>query len=262
MNEFFYRYFVAPVLTYSGYNIVNTLAYASILIFAIFFVYKILRKLKIEINGKFGLALVPWITLGSFLRVLEDYYHISYLLVSPLIYIVIFLAAFSCLLLSLLLEKKTEITYLSFFFSFGFILAGIAFTQIKIINFIGIFQILSLDFLFLISIFLLGNIPRITKTLYNKFTIFSQLYDSSSTFVSVQFYGFREQHVLPNFIISLMGGDWIFFIFIKFLAVLIFVYFVDTNVKDKNLGNWLKLVVVILGVAQGTRDMLSLGVFS
>jgi len=78
----------------------------------------------------------------------------------------------------------------------------------------------------------------------------------------VQFYGFREQHVLPNFIISLMGGHWVFFIFIKFLAVLIFVYFVDTNVKDKNLGNWLKLVVVILGVAQGTRDMLSLGVFS
>lgn len=262
MDEFFYRYFVDPILNYSGYNLVNTLAYASILIFAIFFVYKILEKLKIEVNGKFGLALLPWIALGSFLRVLEDYYNISYLLVSPFIYIMIFLVTFSFLLLSLLLEKKTEITYLNFFFSFGFIFAGISFTQIKIINFIAISQILSLDLLFLIFIFALGDKARITKTLFNKFTIFSQLYDSSSTFVAVQFYGFKEQHVLPNFIISLMGGNWIFFIFIKFLAVLIFVYFVDSNVKDKNLNNWLKLVVVILGVAQGTRDMLSLGVFS
>ena len=261
MYEFLYKYFIEPILTFSGYNIVNTITYATILIFAIFLVYGILNKLKIKIDGKFGLSLLPWILLGSFLRVLEDYNHISYFLISPLIYITIFSITFLFLLFSLFLERKTKIPYNSYFFSFGFILAGISFTQIKIINFVGISQIIFLDLLFLILTLILGNITKTTKNLFNKLTIFSQIYDSTSTYVSVQFYSFREQHVLPNLIIPLLGGNWIFFIFIKFIIILIFVYFVNFYVKDKNFGNWLKLVVIILGVAQGTRDMISLGVF-
>jgi uncharacterized membrane protein len=261
MYEFFHKYFVEPILISSGYNIVNTLAYALILIFAIFFVYKILNKLKIKIDGKFVLALLPWVLLGSILRVLEDYKHISYFLISPLIYITIFSITFSFLLFSLFLEKKTKITYHSYLFSFGFILAGIFFTQIRITNFIGIYQILSLDLFALVLILIFSNIARTTKPLFNKFTIFSQIYDSNSTFVSLQFYNFREQHVLPNFIISILGGNWIFFVFIKFIVVLLFVYLVDSYIKNKNFRNWLKLVVIILGTAQGTRDMLALGVF-
>ncbi|HIE41619.1 MAG TPA: DUF63 family protein [Candidatus Aenigmarchaeota archaeon] len=257
MYEFFHKYFVLPILNFSGYNFVNTFVYAIILIFAIYFVFKLLKILKIKIDEKFALSLLPWILLGSILRVIEDSsLDLIYFLISPIIYLTIFLIAFSFLLFSLFLEKRTKITWQIYFFSFGFILSGIFFTQIHFVNFFGATQILTLDLIIFILVFYLGSFLRLTKNLWNKFTIFSQLYDASSTFISLQFWGYREQHILPNLLLSIFG-NWSFFIF-KFLIVVLFIYVVDSNIKNKEFRNWLKLIVILLGVAQGTRDLLRL----
>ena len=262
MYEFFHEFFISPILNSTGYNIVNTLTYAIILIFAVFGVYKALEKLKIRIDGKFGLGLLPWILLGSVLRVLEDSgYFISYFLISPLIYITIFIIAFSFLLICLALERLTKIKYQSYFFSLGFILVGTFFTQVNIINFSGIAQVLVLDLIWLLLILKLGELKKFTQPLFNKLTIFSQVYDANSTFISLQFYSFREQHLLPNLLISLVGGNWVFFIFIKLAIVVLLIYFIEKYLESENFKNWVKLVIIVLGVAQGTRDMLSLGVF-
>ncbi len=262
MYNLFEAYFVNPILNLSGYNWVNTLTYATILIISIFLIYKLLKFLKIKIDGKFGLALLPWILLGSILRVLEDSgYLINYFLISPLIYFTLFGLTFSFLLISLGFEKQTKVKYQSYFFTFGFILAGIFFTQVNITNFIGILQVLSLDVFFLILILKLGNLKKFTRSLFNKLTIFSQVFDANATFISLQFYAFKEQHVVPNIIMSSLGGNWFFFIFIKLGVVIAIIYFVEKYLENENFKNWLKLIVIILGVAQGTRDILALGVF-
>ncbi len=260
MYNLFEAYFVNPILNLSGYNWVNTLTYAIVLVLAIFLVYKVLEKLNIKIDGKFGLSLLPYIFLGSTLRALRDSnYLVSPIFVSPLIYILVFLITFSLLLFSLFLEKKTKIPFQNYFFSFGFILAGIFFTQIKFLNFTAAGQILGLDLLLFILIFSLGRVTKLTKTLWNKFTIFSQLFDASSTFVSLHFWGYSEQHVLPNLVFGFFG-DWSFFL-IKLSVVLLLIYFIDSSVKNKNFSNWLKLVIIILGIAQGTRDLLRISAF-
>jgi uncharacterized membrane protein len=250
-------------LNSTGYNPIDTLTFAFLFILIAILFYKIvLKRLKIKVDGRFSLALLPWILLGSILRVLEDSgYFVTYFLISPLIYITIFVLAFSSLLLAIFFWKKTKIPYHIYFFTIGFILDGIFFTQLKITFFEGIINVLLLDIVLLSLILILGNLSEITKSLYNKFTIFSQVYDASSTFISVQFYGYSEQHVLPNFLIPLLGGNWFFFVIIKFLIALILVYAIDIYIENKNFGNWLKLLVIILGTAQGTRDMLMLGVF-
>ena len=50
MPDFFQQYFIDPVMTGSGYNIYNTLAYAVILVVAAFATYKLLKKMKITIG--------------------------------------------------------------------------------------------------------------------------------------------------------------------------------------------------------------------
>ncbi len=260
MFNFLETYFINPILNLSGYNWVNTLTYAVILIISVFLIYKLLKFLKIKIDGKFALSLFPYILLGSTLRALKDAnFFVSPVFVSPLIYILVFLFTLSFLLFSLFLEKKTKIPFQSYFFSFGFILAGIFFTQINFLNFTAAGQILGLDLLLFILIFSLGRLTELTKTLWNKFTIFSQLFDASSTFVSLHFWGYSEQHVLPNLVFGFFG-DWSFFL-IKLIVVLLLIYFIDSSVKNKNFSNWLKLVIIILGIAQGTRDLLRISAF-
>ena len=46
--DFFQQYFIDPVMQGTGYNIYNTLAYALILILAVFATYKLLKKMKIS----------------------------------------------------------------------------------------------------------------------------------------------------------------------------------------------------------------------
>ena len=45
---FFEDYFLRPVLEHTGYNPINTAAYALLLIVALFLVYKILAKIEIR----------------------------------------------------------------------------------------------------------------------------------------------------------------------------------------------------------------------
>ena len=254
--DIFQTYFVDPILNASGYNWINTSVYALIFVFAVFLIYnKVLEPLKIKIDGRFALALLPYIFLGSVLRALKDSgFLISPLFVTPLIYLFIFTFTLALLVFSLFLEKKTKIPFQSYFFSFGFILAGIFFTQLQFVNFTAAAQILGLDLLIFLLVFGLGNYTKLTKSFWNKSVIFSQLFDASSTFVSLQFWGYSEQHVLPNLIFGFFG-NWSFFI-VKLVVALLLLYIIDSSIKNKNFGNWIKLVVIILGIALGTRDLL------
>ena len=261
-NEFFQTYFAEPVLNVSGYSIYNTLVYALILVAAIMIIYHcLLKPLKIKIDGKFALALSPFIFLGSILRVLRDSgYLSSWFFVSPVIYLLLFSVTLGFLLLSLSLEKKTKIPYQSYLFSTGFALAGISFTQLQFINFTAAAQILGIDFVIFILIFSLGNLAKLTKPLFNKMVILSQLFDASSTFVGVQIYHHAEQHVVPNLLFDLTGGVWSFFI-VKFIIAILLLYVLDNSIEDKNFRNWIKIIVIILGFALGIRDLFQIMIF-
>jgi len=69
LEEFVNEYFVRPIVEYSGYNIVNTLIYAVIALAAAYALFLVLRK---RFTKEFILYLVPFIFLGSTIRVMAD----------------------------------------------------------------------------------------------------------------------------------------------------------------------------------------------
>ena len=74
-----------------AYNIVNTLAYALILVPALLFIYRVLERLKVRVDTRFVLMLSPFLVLGGAARALEDAQYfsrpVSYAFISPLIYV-------------------------------------------------------------------------------------------------------------------------------------------------------------------------------
>jgi len=256
--ELIEKYFIEPIITGSGYNWVNTLVYAILLIFFGYIVFRAIRKLGIEIDSKFAMSVFPYILMASILRSLNDIgvFH-TYLLVTPFAYIYAFAITFSCLVLSLILARRFKVSFHALFFSLGFVLAGIFFTQLKFQNLFAVGQILALDLLFFVLIFL----PVWKASLWNKSALFAQMFDASSTFIAVAYYGFLEQHVLPNILFGFAGSVAIFFV-AKFAVVLAFLWAVDSGVEDKNLRNFLKLIVFMLGIGQGFRDLLMVAAFA
>jgi len=264
VSGFFEEYFVRPVMNGSGYNLVNTSVYALLLVVSAYVVFRALRKLNVEIDANFAMSLFPYIALGSIIRSLRDIGFLSgWVFVTPAVYIVVFSITFSSLVLSIFIAERMKLSYHSLFFAFGFALAGILFTQLRFHNLLAAAQILALDLFLFILIFvpILGQAPIWKASLWNKFAVFGQLFDASSTYVAMTFYGFGEQHVLPNILFDLAGGVWIFFI-AKAAIALLFVWAVDSAIEDKNMKNFLKLIVFILGFGQGFRDLLMVAAFA
>lgn len=85
------------VTAQQGYTILSEITYGIILIISLFIIYNILKKLKIVVDWRFCLSLLPFIIFGPVTRVLEDtqYFDVPfvYWFISPLIYVQIGLFA-------------------------------------------------------------------------------------------------------------------------------------------------------------------------
>ena len=92
-----------------GYTIISEITYGIILVIALYAIYNLLKKLKIIIDWKFCLALLPYILFGPVTRVLEDadFFNIPtvYVFISPLIYFQIAFYAISFILIGYYFNK-------------------------------------------------------------------------------------------------------------------------------------------------------------
>ena len=113
ITEFITKYYIDPIRYGQPYNIVDTLTYAVILIIAVYLIYRWLNRTGFPVDGKFVLATIPFIVLGGLLRVVEDTGYITsdlhFLLITPLIFFVIFFITVAALLLSRTLERAGKI---------------------------------------------------------------------------------------------------------------------------------------------------------
>lgn len=94
----------------------------------------------------------------------------------------------------------------------------------------------------------------------NLLIIFGQMFDAVATFVGVDFYGYAEKHPIPDFFFQTFGTSAVF-IPIKLVLACVIVYLIDISFKEE-LGKYpilkglIKIVIIVLGLAPGTRDML------
>lgn len=104
-----------------GYTVTSELTYGAILATMLYGIYiGIFRKYGITADGKFVLALVPWIMLGPVARVLEDAdvfcragthcdpSPFAFLFISPVIYIHIALYVIAAMLLGVYLQRRAD----------------------------------------------------------------------------------------------------------------------------------------------------------
>ncbi|MFB6088554.1 MAG: DUF63 family protein [Candidatus Aenigmatarchaeota archaeon] len=255
--NFLDKYFLSPIIKGTGYNIVNTLTYSLILVFAVILIYKLLRRLDISMDKNFFVGLFPFIALGGLMRALEDAsYFNSYLFVTPGIYIVLSSLGMLSLFLSLFFGRHTKYPYWKIFFVMGAIPLAYFSLFVNIVNLEGLFLVLLLSGVWLILLYILNILEGNIFSRINITALWGHMLDASATFVAVSYFSYTEQHVLPNYLFRLLGPAAMFPL--KFFVVLGVLYLLDRNIEDKNLKYWLKIVIFVLGFALGVRDVLAL----
>lgn len=249
-NLYDYLEFLFKPAIETGYTWDKTLIYGIILILGVLLIFKMLKKLKVKIDGKFSLAIFPFVIFGGVLRVLRDLGILtSFLFATPYIYFLVAFITIFILLLSLFLEKKLGISYTKIVFLTGFILFSLAIVNIPL-DLTRAIYVLTFFFPFLVFIGLL----RWSKG--NKAVTLIQTFDGITTFVSINFFGYSEQHVLPNFLIQTFGSFT--FPLLKIIAIIFALILIDKFFEDKELKNYVKLCIAILAGGTSTRDFTCL----
>jgi uncharacterized membrane protein len=246
----FVNYFLYP--TDTVYDVPGTLTYAIVLVIAVYVIYKTLKILKIKIDYRLAIAVSPYVILGGVIRVLQDAGVLnSYWFVTPGIYFFIFFIVFLVLLVSIILERKRSIEYFKTTFLIGLLLATFALSFIQPVNLEGV-VLTSVFYLPWVALFYIFK----KWSLENRIVMTVQMFDATTTYVAVNYFGFYEKHVLPTLFINLFSP--VSFIFLKLIGIVIILLLIDKFSDDKEFNNYLKLIIGILGGATGTRDFIAL----
>lgn len=260
VSEFFQKYYIDPLIYphTEVYNIYNTLTYALILIGMVILTYKLLKKLNVSIDNKFFIGTSPFIILAAVLRVLRDAdFYQTPLLVTPLLYIVVFIITLSALVLSVSLKRFLKIPYNKYLFAIGVSLIALFGINLTFVNLIAIGQVGCVAFLTFVMIFLAGKISE--SELFsplNMAVLGGAMFDAASTFIGIALYSYAEKHVLPSLLISYTGA-WIM-LPLKFFVVLLTLYLIDKSESEPFFKNFLKFTILVITLGPGVRNTLRL----
>lgn len=251
MQSEFLDYFLSPKK--SGYDIPKTLSYSTVLILCIYLIFHVLKRLNVKIDKRLAISVSPYILFGASIRVLEDLGILSsYFFVTPGIYFLVFSIFFASLLFSLLIKKRFGIPYFKTVFVFGIFLASFTLPALIFRNLTSVFIVLT----FFIPWPIIINIFLKKQPISNRVVLSIHMLDATITFVSINFFGYREQHVIPNFLINFFGPAS--FIFAKLLVILACLFLIDRFGEEKEVKYYLKIIIGILGASTATRDLMSL----
>ncbi len=280
-GQLFNDYFVKPIVMHEGYNPVNTVTYAIIAVVAAFLIYKLFRKLGVEFNREFLVRVIPYILLGSTVRVVTDsittggmqaytglfkpvydvilashIYDYSFVSTSPGIFFVIGIFAIITMYYS----------YKSKNYDFGAKLAAALFI-LHLIVLLPLFTNIVFGALILILAAAIGagyyGLKRTSTIPLHWLVVFSQALDGCATFVTLDLFNkstggtYVEQHVLANSLAAFGGGTMLPFLILKVLLAAGIVWVLERE-KDSNEKNYIALLIIIFGLAPGVRDLLRL----
>ncbi|RLG18934.1 hypothetical protein DRN75_00500 [Nanoarchaeota archaeon] len=250
--NFFYTYFICPIIgKCPGYNIFNTTLYALVSIITVYLIYKYARK-RYKFDMKFVYAVLPFVVLGSLIRVMVDanIYPYTFWTVTPGIWFVMLIFGLINIELGRKISKKDywKISSLAPVIIILTILPNIALR-----NIFGGVLVLVFWSAFTIPFLWMYAIKKLD--VYSLLAIAAQMFDASATFISIQFFGYVEKHVLPTFLINLLG-PWAMFA-LKLAVVLPIIYIINKETKN-SLARGLKITIMILGMATGIRDFIRL----
>lgn len=256
MIDFVQRYFIDPIYTGEGYNVYNTIVYGLFLGVGIILVENLLRRLKIDINGRFVFGLFPFITLAAFLRSLVDARILSksFFLITPGIFLTTFFVAFFSLVIANYLERSRKIGYHKTLFSIGAVLLMYPAALVL--------QNIAAPIYFAYIMVLAGVFSGITFAIFRRlnfgkweiqYIVPAHMLDASATFFAVEYLGYFEEHVFENFLIQVSGTALIIYPLKIIVLAIIF-----AMLKRLKVGHFWYFALMVLGYAPGLRDTLTI----
>jgi len=277
-DNFLWRFIVGPVvadwqgqavsyhgvMSYPGYNLVNTVVYALAGLLIFYSIYKLLTRYGIKLNNRFFFSALPLIIFGGLARAGEDVGitgRLGPLFITPVIYLII--AGWALLLIFIAQRWQLDLNRL--FIGSGLTLIGV-YSAVLVLtvgvidpNFGQLTTILTLAALPAAASYAFGRVLSVkflTKASYITI-LFGHLLDASQSYVGMHS-GYTEKMVLPHLLTSLTGPYAIFFL--KLGLVLPILYLLDKETAAKRLDSNFKvlfmLAVIALGLPQGIRGGL------
>lgn len=268
IGEFVYKYYIHPIVyAGEGYNPVNTVTYAIILGISLFAILKLMDMLKVKIDEKFVVATVPFILVGASLRVVQDVQLVqpplSYMFITPFVYVLAFVITAAVLLTCLGLQRAGIVKdYSKPYFWTGVvgivIVLGLLFTR-EVRLWWAPIVIILLAAAFTASIYVIARQMKL-DFLTNKLNIAilaAHMFDASSTFTAIDLVGgWYEEHVVPVFFIGLFGTSFVMYA-LKLAVFIPVIYIIEKYFKDDpQMYYGIKFVLLVLGAGPGIRNTL------
>jgi uncharacterized membrane protein len=283
MSNIIQEYFVDPILQNGWYNPINTAVYAILLVLGVYLVYMMLRRMDVHIDRNFFLAILPFIFWGSTTRVLHDAAYMGMLspglnsfydspvFPTPGSYIITFALALAVLLASLLVQRAAggskgnwRLPYWKAMLAAGLVLDAVNMAIMPYATLLPYALILGVTLLWGAAFYFPAGalrrwIPGVRKLIspVNAGILAAHFLDATATVTALSLFGYLEQHVVPRFFFPFIGPFAMFFL--KAAVVLPVLWIIDRYAEDGDFKNFLKIVVLILGLAPGLRDMIRLG---
>jgi len=281
ISDFIYKYYIDPIRMGQPYNIVDTLTYAIILVLGVYLLYRWMSQstwlsdIGFKIDTRFILATLSYVVLGGLLRVVQDTGMITgnlqFLLVTPLIYFVLFFFTISMLFLSryLTLQGFTK-NFLTFYTFAGILSAfvtllvlfawGMNHTTVDLVI-LAIIPLMAITATALVWAFMRYVLlwKYVTDPLYLTL-IFGQLLDASATSYGIDLHPsvqYVEQHVVGSGLIELTHTAFVMFP-LKLVVLFPAIYIMELYRKEANPAFWhlVLLAMIVVGLAPGIRDMM------
>ena len=280
ISEFIYKYYIDPIRYGQPYNVVDTLTYAVILIICIFIFYRWLTSSRhqdhnrLTIDTPFILATLPYVVLGGVLRVVQDTGMIKgdlqFLLVTPLIYFVLFFFTLGMIFLSRYLEAQGLVK--NFLSLYAFTGAMTAFIVVLILAAYGmtttridLFVLFIIPLMAVVATAIIWSFMRyvlawkyVNHPLYITL-IFGHMLDASATSYGIDLHPalqYVEQHVVGSNLIQWTGTAFVMFP-LKLIVLFPGIYILELYRKEADPDFWhlVVLAMIIVGLAPGIRDM-------
>lgn len=274
IREFIYKYYIDPIRYGGAYTIVDTLTYAVILIVSLYLIYRWLNRTGITIDHSFIYSLLPFVVLGSLLRVVQDIGIITsdfqFLLVTPLIFFTLFFYTVACLFTSRLAERSGLIRD----YHTGFAGLGILSCLVcgAILCWYGL-TVTRIDLGVLLTILLMAGTATILVWAFLRYVLrweyasdpiyamllLGHLLDASATSYGIDLHPLHyvEQHVVGSSLIAATGTGFVMFP-LKLVVLIPGIYVLELYRKEGASAFWHLVVfaMIVVGLAPGLRDMI------
>lgn len=272
LRHFIETCYLNPIIYDTGYNPINTITWALVLVVCLVVTFKLLKKLRITIDHRFIAAVVPYILVGASLRVMEDAEIVnpplSYLLITPLIFFLVFACCVALLILSVNLSRSTKrggADYPLLFGLIGFLwlianLAILMRTEEVTAPWV-LFAVTGIPGILvgvLYAIGTIGGIPVLTDRV-NLAVLAAHLLDASSSYIGIDKLGYTGKHVIEGLIVRYAGTAAVMYpLKLGILIPLLYLLATQFTEEEMELKNLVLLALITIGLAPGVRNTLRL----